>query len=293
MIHNLNLEPKKPTRVILFGGSGFIGRKLLNVLISSGVEVLSLGSKDLDLTESNAVKKIEDLIQNTDTIVFLSAITPDKNRNTDTFIKNLIMTKHLCQALKNKSVNHIIYLSSDAVYHPNQSLVNEESLLSPQSLYGVMHLSREIMISELINTPSIILRITMVYGAGDTHTSYGPNRFLQSSIKYKEINLFGFGEETRDYVHVDDVVNITNLCINMKSIGLLNIATGKSISFKNLAKIVSSLFSDKIKINNNERHNSITHRHYDVTNRLKNFPYLSLIDIEKGLTDYKKIIESI
>ena len=292
MIQNLNVFSQKPTRVVLFGGSGFIGKKLFSMLKSNRVEVLSLGSQDLDLTETNAVKKIEDLIKSTDTIVFLSAITPDKSHNNDALIKNLLMTKHLCQALKNKHVNHLIYFSSDAVYHSNQSVVNEESLVAPQNLYGVMHLSREIMISELIDIPSIVLRVTMVYGFGDTHGSYGPNRFLHSSIKYKEINLFGCGEETRDHIHVDDVINITNLCINMRSIGVLNVATGKSNSFKNIAKIVSNLFSDKIIINNKYRINAITHRHYDVTNRLKIFPYRSFINIEKGLCDYnKKLLE--
>ena len=286
MVH-LNSGSLNPRRVVLLGGSGFIGHRLSIMLSNDGTDILFLGSKDLDLSSPSAVERLKRLLYSTDTIVFLSAITPDKSRDTDVFFKNLLMMKHLCEALKNKPLNHLVYFSSDAVYGQSQSFVNEDSTVAPEDLYGVMHLSREIMLSELRDTPSMILRVTMVYGAGDTHSSYGPNLFFKTAGQNGVINLFGCGEEMRDHIHLNDVVNITKLCINMRSQGMLNLATGKSSSFKRVANLVADQFSNKIEVIENPRITPITHRHYDITNLLRAFPFLSFTNIEDGVSSYR------
>jgi nucleoside-diphosphate-sugar epimerase len=284
---NLNSISLSPRRVVLLGGSGFIGFHLLRGLSAVGMDVLCLGSSDLDLSKASAIEELKRLLYSTDSVIFLSAITPDKGRDADVFLKNLMMTKHLCQALKAKPVNHLVYFSSDAVYGQRQSFISENSPLAPQDLYGAMHLSREIMLSELREIPTMILRVTMVYGPGDTHSSYGPNRFFKTAKQSGVINLYGGGEEMRDHIHVDDVAKITKLCINMKTQGILNLATGKSNSFKNVARIVANQFSNTIEIIENPRIISITHRHYDVTNLIKTFPLQSFIDIEDGAHCYQ------
>jgi len=288
MLMHLNASPQKLSRMVLLGGNGFIGQNLVSILRDAQVEFLSLSSKDIDLCAPNSVTKLVDLLQTTDTVVFLSAITPDKGRDTDVFIKNLQMMKHFCSALKIKPVNHVIYFSSDAVYGLKQSNVSENSPVAPADLYGVMHLSRELMLSEVKNISHIILRVTMVYGTGDTHASYGPNRFFKTAKQDKRIDLFGGGEELRDHVHVNDVAEITKLCAFMKTIGLLNIATGQSTSFKEVARLVANQFQNKVDICETPRANSITYRHYDNTNFLKAFPTFSLTKIEDGIESYQQ-----
>jgi UDP-glucose 4-epimerase len=287
MLMHLNTLPKKPSRIVLLGGNGFIGQNLASILQDAQVDFLSLSSKDIDLCAPDSVPKIVDLLQITDTVVFLSAITPDKGRDADVFIKNLQMMKHFCSALKNKPVSHVIYFSSDAVYGLKQSNVSEDSPVAPADLYGVMHLSRELMLAEMKSISHIILRVTMVYGAGDTHASYGPNRFFKTAKQDQRIDLFGGGEELRDHVHVNDVAAITKLCAFMKTTGLLNIATGRSTSFKEVAELVTNQFQNKVNICESPRANSITHRHYDTINLLKAFPTFSLIKIEDGIETYQ------
>ena len=286
LVHH-NLRPLNPCRVVLLGGSGFIGQRLSSMLSNDGIDVLRLGSKDLDLSAPSAVERLEQLLCSTDCVVFLSAITPDKGRDTDVLIKNLLMIKHLCKALKNKPVNHLVYFSSDAVYGQSQSFVSEDSPVAPEDLYGIMHLSREIMLLELKAIPFIILRVTMVYGSEDTHASYGPNRFFKTAEQNGVINLFGCGEEMRDHINVNDVANITKLCINMRSEGVLNLATGNSNSFKSVAKVVADQFSNKVEIKENPRTTPITHRHYDITNLLRAFPLLSFTNFEDGASSYR------
>lgn len=287
MLMHLNVLQQKPSRIVLLGGNGFIGQNLACILKDAEVDLLSLGSKDIELCAPDSALKLADLLRTTDTVVFLSAITPDKGRDTDVFIKNLQMMKHFCSALKSKPVSHVIYFSSDAVYGLDQSNVYEGSPVAPADLYGVMHLSRELMLIEMKSIPHVILRVTMVYGAGDTHASYGPNRFFKTAKQNKRIDLFGGGEELRDHVHVKDVAVITKLCAFMKTIGLLNIATGRSTSFKQIAGLVANQFQNKVDIYENPRANAITYRHYDTTNLLKAFPAFSLTKIEDGIETYQ------
>jgi nucleoside-diphosphate-sugar epimerase len=223
------------------------------------------------------------LFKSSATVIFLSAITPDKGRDIDAFMKNILMMKHFCEAIKNSAVAHLIYFSSDAIYGQKKCLLSEESPLAPEDLYGAMHLARELMLSELTNIPLAILRITAVYGAGDTHTSYGPNRFIKTALQRQRIDLFGCGEELRDHIYVGDVAAITNSCVHRRSCGVLNVATGKSHSFKRVAELVADQFNRPIKIQQIARSNQVIHKHFDTANLLKAFPSLSLTLLEDGL----------
>ncbi len=282
LIHHSHVL-KKPSRVVVIGATGFLGKCVLAKLINNGVEVLGLGSSEVNLVEPSSIEVLTSLLNNDDTIVFLSAITPDKGRDASALMNNILMMKHVCEALKRVKVAHLVYFSSDAVYGQKQSLLSEDSPVAPQDLYGAMHLSRELMLSELGDIPVATLRITAVYGEGDTHTSYGPNRFHKTALNSQRIDLFGCGEELRDHSCVDDVAVITNLCVHMKSSGVLNVATGQSHTFKKVAELVADQFSNPIKIQKNLRSNPITHKHFDITNLHKSFPSLSLTRLEDGL----------
>ena len=97
------------------------------------------------------------------------------------------------------------------------------------------------------------------------------------------ITLFGAGEETRDHIHVDDVAALTALCLTHRSTGTLNVATGRSISFKELAGLVAAQFAKPVKIEGSPRANPVTHRHYDLTSLIKAFPSFRFIPLEDGI----------
>jgi UDP-glucose 4-epimerase len=288
MIEHLNTLPKFSERVLILGGSGFIGQNIIEKLSYKTENIVSLGSKNLDLTAPDSIDKLKNIFNKSDTVIFLSAITPDKGKNIATFTKNILMMKHFIDAIKISPVGHIIYLSSDAVYGLDQSYISEESPVAPESLYGVMHLSREIMLSEVHEIPHIILRVTMVYGKGDSHFAYGPNRFYNSAINNNTIEIFGNGEEYRDYIHIDDLVNIIEKIIYLKSVGLINIASGVSITFNEIANIIINNISDTIEKVKNKRINKIKHKHFNITKLIKAFPSISIRSMEIGITEYSK-----
>ena len=282
MISHKTQAQTNPSRVVVIGARGFIGTAVQRQLISDSIPMLALGSNDLDLTSAIAPDKLASLLRPDDSVVMLAALTPDKGRDIATLMQNLTMMQTVCSAIEKSSCAHFVYFSSDAVYDPGESKVSEQTAASPPDLYGAMHYTREIMAGSLTDVPVLILRPTGVYGQGDTHNSYGPNRFRQTALNDGKITLFGGGEETRDHIYVDDVAALTVRCLLHKSIGTLNVATGVSTSFIEIARIVANVITG-VDIITTPRVNPVTHRHYDRTNLIKVFPDYHFISPEDGI----------
>jgi UDP-glucose 4-epimerase len=286
----MSVQAFKPYRVVLLGARGFIASTLRKQLESASIEVLALGSQELDLLSPNASSELASQLRPDDALVMLSAITPDKGRDTAAFMNNLTMMQNVCAALEQQPVSHLVYFSSDAVYGLKESVISEVSPVGPQDLYGVMHLSRELMARALTGIPTAILRVTMVYGPGDSHSSYGPNRFFRAAEKEQKITLFGGGEELRDHIHVEDVAALTMNCLRDKFTGLLNIATGVSTSFYDAAKLVAQQF-EGVEVVRTPRANLITYRHYDVSKLIKIFPGFRFTSLPNGIRTYRKNLQ--
>lgn len=273
---------RAPERVVLFGAHGFIGKAIQARLQEDGIAALAITSREVDLTLPASVALISGLLKPGDAVVMLSALTPDKGRDIATLMKNLAMMQNLCAALEKTGCAHLVYFSSDAVYDNAVARVTESVPASPQDLYGTMHRTREIMASG-IKAPLLVLRPTLVYGTDDTHNAYGPNRFRRMAQKDGKITLFGSGEEMRDHVHVDDVASLTVRCLTHQSTGILNVATGVSTPFREVARLVAHQFDKPVEIIETPRANPVTHRHYDVTNSIKAFPDFRFIPLQDGI----------
>ncbi|PIS00633.1 MAG: NAD-dependent dehydratase [Chlamydiae bacterium CG10_big_fil_rev_8_21_14_0_10_35_9] len=290
--HLLNQE-KKPNRIVILGANGFIGKTLYCLLKQENLEVLPLGRQELDLTNESSSDKLVSLLKETDSVVFLSTITPDKGNNNETFVQNMLMAKNVCYALEKVKVSHLIYLSSDTVYPLNHGIISETSPAHPENLFGAMHLSREYMLKGLTSVPLAILRSTLVYGFEDTHNSYGPNRLRRMAFNEGKISLFGQGEENRDHIFIDDLIKIIRHVLFHKSTGVLNLVTGQSISYMELAKKIASFFDSPIEISCSERKNPITHRHFDSSSIFKAFPTFKFTSLDEGLkSTYEKELNS-
>jgi len=296
LIHHGHAVSQKPSRVVILGGTGFIGRNLAKNLEAAGVEVRTVSSAEVNLCEAGSSDILAGLVKKNDTLVMASAVTPDKGRDSRMQIKNFVMGQTLCDFLEKSSPAHVIYLSSDAVYDDALALANEASPSAPSSFYGVAHLGRERMLSDVLKkqgTPLLVLRLSILYGADDPHKSYGPNRFFRTAAAEQKITLFGNGEEKRDHVFVKDACRLITRCAERQSRGLLNVATGISVSFGDIALKVQTLFQGKVRIETTPRANPVTHRHYDIAALLETFPDFRFTPLETGLAETLKEIRQI
>jgi nucleoside-diphosphate-sugar epimerase len=285
MIHR-NVTAAPPARVVVLGASGFIGGALLPGLRRQHVPVLGLSSRDLDLTSAEAGSRLAAILRADDALVFGSAITRDKGRDVRTMMRNLSMGEHVAAAIQARPCAHVVYYSSDAVYPgdaPNP--VSEATACAPTDLYGLMHLVRERMLSDTLaplGIPLAVLRPSIVYGPDDTHGSYGPNRWMRTIPRGEGMTLFGNGEERRDHVYIDDVVEISRLVLVHRSEGVLNIATGSSHSFADVAAMMASATGESA-VHRAPRVMPITHREYDVAALRRSFTDFRPTPLSVGL----------
>jgi len=284
MIKNIYLTQRKPKRVVIFGG-GFIANSLVNALKKQNVKTKLILKKDINLIFLSSTNKIIKLLKKDDTVIFIAAKAPVKSNKM--LIYNLKICKIFCNALNYIKINHLVYISSDAVYKDSKKLLNEKSIAQPDSLHGLMHYSREQMLKNSFNGHLCIVRPTLIYGMKDPHNGYGPNMFIRNAIKNKNINIYGMGEELRDHIHIDDVANLISKIILYKSIGYLNLASGKIFSFLYIAKKIIKYANSESKIIQIKRTSPMPHggyRAFDTKNIKKLFPKTTLLSINKGLS---------
>lgn len=273
--------PQKPDRVVVLGQSGFVASASISALLDSAIAVEAIASTDLDLTSSGAGDKLCDYLRDSDVLLFVSAIAPCKD--TPTLMNNLKMAEAVHFALQKQPVAQVVYVSSDAVYPSGSNPIDESTLTAPESMHGLMHLTREMMTRAAVDSPVCILRPSLLYGADDPHNGYGPNRFRRLASEGKSIQLFGEGEEKRDHVLIDDLATLVTLCVMHRSDGILNIVSGNSSSFKEVAVKVMSHFENSVPIEGTPRQNDITHVHYNNIAVTKAFPEFGFTSLEDGL----------
>lgn len=293
MLHHKERSSSK-AKVLLLGGSGFVGKALDSALKASGFIVDVVSSRDLDLADSRSIAPLALKISECDHLVMLSCLTPDKGKGADALLKNILMAKHVCDAiLQQERRPHVVYFSSDAVYNFDDALIHEGVAPSPIDVYGAMHRARELMFMEVVGQNLAILRATLVYGPGDSHNSYGPNRFRREALREKSITVFGEGEDTRAHIFIDDLVKLTTLILLNNSVGVINGAPDESITFGDLAKLITQLFDDSIELKKKPRAADPNHRHFETSRCYEAFPGFTFTPLKEGLQrTYEAMLEN-
>jgi len=275
---------QRPERVVVIGKSGFVGSSVLRRLETLGVPCLGLGRDDVDLLGSDAGVRLAAHLRPSDAVVAASAIAPCKT--VGMLADNMVLVRNILDALDRVKVAHVVNISSDAVYPDEPVPLTEQVPPSPGSLHGAMHLAREVCFQTSVEAPLATLRPSLLYGAGDPHNGYGPNRFRRLARNGEAIVLFGEGEERRDHVLIDDLAEIVARVLLHGSTGTLNIATGKVTSFRDIAEKAIAIAGSTSAIRPSPRVGDMPHKGYrpfDIAACRAAFPDFSYIGIEDGL----------
>ena len=156
---------------------------------------------------------------------------------------------------KNSPASKFINLSSAAVYgNPKVIPIMEDTPLNPISPYGFHKEFAERIcneFSQLFGIKCLSLRIFSVYGPGlKKQILWDINKKIQES-KESRIELFGSGEESRDFIYVDDLVNAIQLIANKGDFKgeVYNVANGQEITIKEVATLFVNEINPNIKLN--------------------------------------------
>ena len=284
MLTHHNATPQNPRRVVVIGAGGFVGSTIVTELGKTGIPAVALTRKEVDLLAADGAEHLKGRLSPEDAVVFVSAIAPAKTAAQ--LVANLRMAEAACAGFRDVAPAHLLYISSDAVYADDANPVNERSPVAPSTIHGMMHAARELMFRTEYRGPFAVLRPTLIYGAGDPHSGYGPNRFRRQAAKGEPITIFGEGEEKRDHVAVEDVGRLAVRILRHGSTGALNGVTGVATSFHDIAHIVAAQFDPRAEVKPVPRPGPrphLLHRFFDITDCHKSFPDFHFEPLASGL----------
>ncbi len=278
---------------MVLGATGFIARRLLQLLRSSGIPCRAIGSAEVDLIGRDAAQKLRQILQPSDSIVILSALTPEKGRDRATFLNNVAMIDNVCTVVVDAPCAYIVYISSDSVYdrsHPeiDHAEIDEESCCESNDMYALSHIVREKLLVDACQTAKVdlaIIRPSAVYGAGDTHNSYGPNRFMHTALTERKIILFGQGEEERDHLYISDLCQLIQLRLLHRSSGVLNAASGTALSFREVALRIMEAVGRDVVLETAPRRLPIVHRRFNTSALKMAFPGFTSTPFHIGIRE--------
>lgn len=293
---------------LVTGGAGFLGAALSNRLFRQGHHVrvlddLSTGdpqalAPDIHFTRGdiNDRPKLWTLLQDIDCVYHLAArvsvpesILFPNDYNT----VNVGGTAILMEAIRDAGTPRIILASSGAVYGDQESTILSEKMSPhPLSPYAVSKLSAEWYvrtIGALSGVETVCLRIFNAYGPGQrippAHPPIIPN-FIRQAMQEGTFVIHGDGNQTRDYVYVDDVVNALVSAGSLQKITepIINIASGTETSVRDLMRMVISVTdSSPEEVYNPRISGGVSRMKADISLAKKILDYVPLIELEMGL----------
>ena len=270
---------------LLVGAGGFVSANFQKYLKNKNKKFKLISSKKYNLLDQQKCKSLSKIPGSDYNIIFFSAITPDKGKDYLTFKNNILMISNFLEFFPKNKISHFNYISSDAVYSLKEKNIDENTICSPDDLYGSMHFSREKIVESYFsdNQNFSIIRPTLIYGVGDTHNSYGPNRFIKQMKENNKIVIFGKGLDTRDHIHISDVIDLIYKISNGNQNGIYNLATGNSYTFISLAKKIKKI-NKNLEIDLIPNNNTPTSRKFKI-HKIKKIKS-SYLSIDKGIEKY-------
>jgi ADP-L-glycero-D-manno-heptose 6-epimerase len=297
-------------RIFLTGGSGFVGSNLLRSLLKERHEVIATGLNTevlappgITMLHPDMVAVGEEYLEDIDVCFHMAANNDTTDLNSDgMFESNLTKPARLFERLERRGCKKFVYASSTAIYGNQPAPFSEKKTEpSPLNPYAFSKLAFEKWSTEFgIKTKSTVigLRYSNIYGPGEFHKGKRSSMILQL---YKQINegmrprIFEDGDQKRDWCYIIDVINANMKCLTCETSGILNIASGTSIDFNSIVRILNNhtdndLMPDYFTCPFPSRFQTDTRCEIDDAKELLGWE--PTYSIEQGICDYVTILKS-
>ena len=243
------LGAEQRSRVLVTGGSGFIGRRLVAALLGSGAEVTVA---DMHEPSAPGVRSVIGDLRDpavadravspgTDVIVHLAAVTSVLRTIEDpagTYETNVAVTAGLLELARTREVGTFLLASTNAVVGDvGGTVITERQAPRPLTPYGATKAAGEMLLSAYSASYGIAgcaLRFANVYGPGmQAKDSFVP-RLMRAARDGHGVQVYGDGTQVRDLVHVDDIVAGILLAWRAGHRGPLILGAGESVTVNDI-----------------------------------------------------------
>ena len=265
-----------PTRVVVTGAAGFIGSHLCERLLSAGHEVVGIDSfsdyyerarkeqnlagarahQNFTLEEADLVDGDLKRILHGATVVFHLAgqpgVRPSWGGHFDRYVHdNIVSTQRLLESLRDTPVERLVFASSSSVYGDAEMFPTKETALPrPVSPYGMTKLAAEhltFVYMRNFGIPATSLRYFTVYGPRQ-RPDMAFWRFMEALVEEQEIEVFGDGEQTREFTYVSDAVDGTVKAASADVVcQIINLGGGSRVSVNRVLDTLEDISRIKVR----------------------------------------------
>jgi UDP-glucose 4-epimerase len=248
--------------ILVTGGAGFIGSHLCEALLKEGHQVrvlddLSVGHrenvpKECEFIQGSVLQEsiLEKALRSV-TVIFHEAARVTIRGSVDQFESdaetNLMGTLRVMRQAGKASVRRFVYASSMAVYSDSEKPipVSEHHPTDPVSPYGIAKLAAEqyvLMVCKELGMEPVVLRYFNTFGTRQAFTPYVGviTIFITRLLQNQGIVIFGDGKQTRDFVHVSDIVQANLLALKSQSASgkIMNVGSGRGTTVLQVAQLL-------------------------------------------------------
>lgn len=218
----------QPLRIIVTGGSGFLGHHLIRAFVKAGhlvrnIDLRSNPEFETVLADVRDQNKMNEVLRDADVVFHLASLIEAGESVKDParyFDNNVMGTLSVLEAMRRNQIKRFIFSSSAAIYgEPMRTPISEDDRTLPINPYGITKLAMEGLLRSYVESygfTGMALRYFNLYGPEEHHQpeSHAIPRFITQIIHNEEVTLWGDGGHLRDYVYIHDIVDAHLLALD-------------------------------------------------------------------------------
>jgi len=291
-------------RILVTGGAGFVGSRLAARLCQDNDVVVldSLVGGDREAVPSEAEfiegdirdeSAVADAMAGVDCVFHEAAlVSVDRSVEvpTESHDNNVEGTLTILEAARSRDTR-VVLASSAAIYgHPTEVPITEDHPMEPTSPYGLDKLACDHyarLYHDRYGMDTVALRYFNAYGPGQTGGDYAGviSIFIEQALAGDDITVEGDGEQTRDFVYIDDIVDANLAAAGTAAVGAgYNIGTAESVTIRELAELIQDITdTDSDIVHVEAREGDIDHSRAAVSKAEEHLDFEAAVPLREGL----------